>query len=252
MKKLNATSMYLVLPWWKSLLNVVLASLGILLASPFYLVAAIALKLESPTEPILYMANRVGFGFRQFPLYKFRTMTSKVQVDEKSLEKKNMYSGHKEMVNTYKEEPAPLFTLVGDEGAALPEEKVLLEKKSKPIFFKSEQDPRITKVGSFLRKTSIDELPQLFNILFGHMSVVGVRPLPLKEAERLTIDQSIDRFLASPGLTGPWQLEKLIRRVSEQERIELDLAYARRKPNFWYDLSLIGKTATRVVALKNI
>ena len=115
-------------------------------------------------------------------------------------------------------------------------------------FVKIENDPRITKVGHFIRKYSIDELPQLFNILKGDMSVVGNRPLPLYEAEKLTSDDSIDRFMAPAGLTGLWQVEKRGEsgKMSAEERKQLDITYGQ-SYNFLLDMKIIFKTLTAFV-----
>ena len=106
-----------------------------------------------------------------------------------------------------------------------------------------ENDPRVTRVGRFIRKYSIDELPQLFNILRGDMSVVGNRPLPLYEAERLTGDEYIDRFMGPAGLTGLWQVEKRggAGKLSAEERKQLDIEYAKHYSP-WMDLRIILKT----------
>jgi lipopolysaccharide/colanic/teichoic acid biosynthesis glycosyltransferase len=109
-------------------------------------------------------------------------------------------------------------------------------------FFKIRNDPRVTRVGRVLRNTSIDELPQLFNILRGDMSLVGNRPLPLYEAERLTRDEAVARFGGPAGLTGLWQVTKRgTRDVSPQERIDLDVQYAGAW-SFWRDLALVART----------
>ena len=114
-------------------------------------------------------------------------------------------------------------------------------------------DPRITKVGKIIRKYSIDELPQLFNILKGDMSVVGNRPLPLYEAEQLTSDQYIDRFLGPAGLTGLWQVEKRGNdgKLSAEERKLLDIYYAK-KYSFWLDIKIIFKTFTAFIQKENV
>ena len=120
-------------------------------------------------------------------------------------------------------------------------------------FVKIENDPRITKVGHFIRKYSIDELPQLFNILKGDMSVVGNRPLPLYEAEKLTSDECIDRFMAPAGLTGLWQVEKRGQSgsMSAEERKQLDIKYGQTY-NFMLDMKIIFRTLTAFVQKEDV
>jgi hypothetical protein len=120
-------------------------------------------------------------------------------------------------------------------------------------FVKIENDPRITKVGRFIRKTSIDELPQFFNILKGDMSIVGNRPLPLYEAEKLTADSSIDRFMAPAGLTGLWQVEERGKggMMSAEERKQLDILYGQTY-NFALDMKIIWKTLTAFIQKENV
>lgn len=108
------------------------------------------------------------------------------------------------------------------------------ERENGGVFMKFKDDPRITKIGKILRNTSIDELPQLLNIFLGHMSLVGNRPLPLYEAEQLTADGRVERFLAPAGLTGLWQVMQRGKEVSMDERIEMDNEYARNY-SFMYD-----------------
>ena len=127
------------------------------------------------------------------------------------------------------------------------------EKIQQNTFVKLENDPRITRVGRIIRKYSIDELPQLFNILKGDMSIVGNRPLPLYEAELLTSDAYIDRFMAPSGLTGLWQVEKRggAGKMSAEERKQLDIKYAR-DFSFWLDMKIIFKTLTAFVQKENV
>ncbi len=119
--------------------------------------------------------------------------------------------------------------------------------KKEPTFFKFNNDPRVTKVGEFLRNTSLDELPQLLNVLMGDMSLVGNRPLPLYEAATLTTDQCAQRFLAPAGMTGLWQIKKRGREdMSVEERISLDIDYAN-KYNFMYDLWIMANTPSAII-----
>jgi len=125
--------------------------------------------------------------------------------------------------------------------------------KKENAFVKFEKDPRITKVGRFIRKYSIDELPQFVNILKGDMSVVGNRPLPLYEAELLTNDEYIDRFLAPAGLTGLWQVSKRggAGEMSAEERKLIDIKYAN-EFSFWLDIKIIFKTFTAFIQKENV
>lgn len=139
--------------------------------------------------------------------------------------------------------------LVGDDFVI--SEDVFNKQKNDDItnaFVKIENDPRVTKVGRIIRKFSIDELPQLFNILWGDMSIVGNRPLPLYEAEKLTADEYIDRFIAPAGLTGLWQVERrgMGGKMSAEERKQLDITYGRTY-NFALDMKIIFKTLTAFI-----
>ena len=118
---------------------------------------------------------------------------------------------------------------------------------------KIENDPRVTRVGRFIRKYSIDELPQLINILKGDMSVVGNRPLPLYEAEQLTNDDDIERFLGPAGLTGLWQVEKRggAGAMSAAERKQLDVRYAH-EFSFAMDFKIILRTFTAFIQKENV
>ena len=127
------------------------------------------------------------------------------------------------------------------------------EEENNNAFVKIENDPRVTKVGKFIRKYSIDELPQLFNILKGDMSIVGNRPLPLYEAEKLTVDSSIDRFMAPAGLTGLWQVEERGKggMMSAEERKQLDIIYGQTYC-FTLDMKIIFRTLTAFIQKDNV
>ena len=119
-------------------------------------------------------------------------------------------------------------------------------------FFKLIDDPRITKVGKILRNTSIDELPQLWNVFIGDMSIVGNRPLPLYEAEKLTTDKYALRFKAPAGITGLWQVEKRGKgEMSEEERLMLDNSYAKNH-SFLNDIKIIFRTIPALFQKENV
>ncbi|MDR1005075.1 MAG: sugar transferase [Prevotellaceae bacterium] len=151
------------------------------------------------------------------------------------------------------DDPNEVFLISDDD--VISEDVFLKQKeiKEKNSFVKFENDPRITRVGRFIRKYSIDELPQLFNVLKGDMSIVGNRPLPLYEAELLTNDIYIERFMAPAGLTGLWQVEKRgdSGRMSAEERKQLDIKYAR-DFSFWLDMKILFKTVTAFVQKENV
>ena len=130
---------------------------------------------------------------------------------------------------------------------------VVQEEKEEKKGWTTKNDPRVTPIGKFIRKTSIDELPQLFNILKGDMSIVGNRPLPLYEAELLTSDEHIDRFMGPAGLPGLWQVEKRgeAGKLSAEERKQLDITYAKTF-SFWLDIKIILKTVTAFIQKENV
>lgn len=127
------------------------------------------------------------------------------------------------------------------------------KRRKKNAFVKIENDPRVTRVGRIIRKYSIDELPQLINVLKGDMSIIGNRPLPLYEAELLTSDDAIDRFMGPSGLTGLWQVEKRgdSGRMSAEERKQLDIKYAK-EFSFTLDMKILLKTFTAFIQKENV
>jgi lipopolysaccharide/colanic/teichoic acid biosynthesis glycosyltransferase len=194
-----------------------LALCAIIICFPIFVVIAVAIKLES-RGPVFYSAKRAGKGFRIFKFYKFRTMIVDADKQIEELSGQNLYT---------------------------------VQEKS-PAFFKIENDPRITRIGSFLRNSSLDELPQLFNVLKGDMSIVGNRPLPLYEASTLTTDEWAERFMAPAGITGLWQISKRGKQeMSTEERILLDINYARSR-SIRGDLMIILQTPTALIQKANV
>lgn len=204
-------------PLSKRAFDILVASIALLLLSPLFAIIAVAIRLESK-GPIFYIAKRAGRGYNIFNFYKFRTMITGADKKMNELAHLNQYSA---------------------------------EAKG-PVFFKISNDPRITKVGSFLRNTSLDELPQLLNVFLGDMSLVGNRPLPLYEAKTLTTDDYAARFLAPAGITGLWQIKKRGNKdMSVEERISMDIDYAARC-NFVTDLWIIANTPSALLQKENV
>jgi lipopolysaccharide/colanic/teichoic acid biosynthesis glycosyltransferase len=153
-----------------------------------------------------------------------------------------------------KEQGSMAPTLIYKDGTPMSEEvyQELKRTQQAGTFMKFKNDPRITRVGNIIRKTSIDELPQLINVIKGDMSIVGNRPLPLYEAEQLTSDDWGQRFLAPAGITGLWQVEKRGQSsMSEEERKSLDNKYAQNF-SFWNDIRLILKTIPALFQKENV
>lgn len=243
------------MPIWKRTFDIVFASITILLLLPIWIIVPIAIVLESKGKPI-YKSNRVGTGYKVFGFYKFRSMYRDADKRLKEFEQLNQYINeeptHKDQTELeIKVGKTILFSDFDsiDEDAYLQEKRLDTEK----AFVKLQNDPRVTKVGRIIRKLSIDELPQLFNVLNGDMSIVGNRPLPLYEAEKLTTDSYLERFLAPAGLTGLWQVEKRGRnsRMSPEERKQLDVNYAQNY-GFWSDLVIILKTIPAMIQREDV
>ena len=183
----------------KRIIDVIGALSGILLLSPLMIVVGCLIKLDSKGV-VFFKQKRVGQNGKDFIMYKFRSMSSDAEYLLDKLQDENQMSG-------------PMF--------------------------KIKDDPRVTKVGKFIRKTSIDELPQLFNILKGEMSLVGPRPSLAKEVAQFTFSQR-QRLIAKPGLTCYWQLGGRSD-VSFEEWMEMDIKYIKER-NTWIDIRLIFKT----------
>lgn len=216
-----------------------ISSVLLALLSPIFLVVAIAIRLESK-GPIFYASKRVGQHYSIFRFWKFRSMYQNADQQVDSLKKKSQYQSS--FVDTgYATDEESLR--ISDE-QIITEQQWAQERKAavKNAFFKVKNDPRITIIGSFIRRTSIDELPQLWNVLIGDMSLVGNRPLPLYEAEKLTEDEYIERFMAPAGITGYWQVTDRGRaEMSIESRKLKDIEYARRY-GFLMDLMILIKT----------
>lgn len=240
----------------KRIVDILVSLSALIVLSPVMIVIAILVRLESK-GPALYGAPRAGQGFRIFMLLKFRTMSLNADAALKSLQHLNLYGA----------KPAEAVTSCKDCNGANSQCTMLITKDGKyacektlkdaattgSAFFKIKDDPRITRIGKFLRNTSLDELPQLINVLKGDMSLVGNRPLPLYEAEKLTTDEAALRFMAPAGITGLWQVTKRGRKgeMSEEERIELDKLYAR-EYSFAGDLKLVLKTFPALLQKENV
>ena len=187
-------------PWWKRAVDIVGAGTGLIVLSPLLAVAAISIKCSSK-GPVFFLQNREGKDGHEFGILKFRTMVTNAEELQKELLDKS-------------EQDGPAFKLT--------------------------DDPRVTKVGKYLRKSCIDELPQLWNVLKGDMSLVGPRPLPLKESLACTAWQRA-RLSVLPGLTCTWQAYGG-RDVKFAQWMQMDLDYIKRR-SFFFDLRLIFDTA---------
>ncbi|WP_103123617.1 sugar transferase [Nostoc cycadae] len=171
--------------WLKRMFDFCFTALFLLFASPIYLAIAIAIKLDSP-GPVFYKQTRIGLSGRQFKVWKFRTMRPDADKLQKELE--------------------------------------ALNETKDGIIFKIKDDPRITRIGKFLRRYSLDELPQLFNVLLGEMSLVGPRPLPTRDVDKF-LDHHFLRQEVLPGVTGLWQVSGRSNILDFEQVINLDMSY---------------------------
>lgn len=240
------------IPFSKRAFDIVVSGILLLLLSPLFLLIVIAIKLES-AGPAFYWQARVGTGYRIFKFHKFRSMRVDADQMVDKLQCKNQYATSHIVENGEVVDKTENQFLMGDSGE-IHESEYLKRKKEDEAnsFFKIKNDPRITRVGQFIRNTSIDELPQLFNVLKGDMSIVGNRPLPLYEAEKLTEDKWAERFMAPAGITGLWQVtERGKSSTSEDSRKMLDIEYAR-KYSFWLDIKILFKTPFAALQQENV
>ena len=206
------------MPVGKRLIDIGVSGALLVALSPLMLAVVAAIKITSK-GPVIYRSKRVGTGYHVFDFYKFRSMRTDADKQLMKLSTQNQYN-----------------TAEG----------------SKSAFVKIKDDPRVTKIGSLLRNSSLDELPQLFNILMGDMSLVGNRPLPVYEAEMLTSNEWSMRFLGPAGLTGLWQISKRGKlEMSELERKKLDNYYAQNY-SFWLDLKILLKTLPAIIQKEKV
>jgi exopolysaccharide biosynthesis polyprenyl glycosylphosphotransferase len=189
----------------KRTLDFTIALIGLIAVSPIMLVTAALIKITSP-GPVFFEQMRIGQNKRKFTIYKFRSMAVDAEDKMRQLEHLNEVSG--------------------------------------PVF-KIKQDPRITPVGKFLRKTSIDELPQLLNVIRGDMSLVGPRPLPVRDYEGFSEDWHRRRFTVRPGITCLWQINGRSS-IPFEKWMELDMQYID-KWSLWLDLKILARTIPAVL-----
>lgn len=192
----------------KRLIDVVCSFLGVLVLSPLFIIIAIIIKTTSK-GPVFFSQKRVGKNGKEFNMYKFRSMVVNAEELKEKLAAQNEMSG-------------PMF--------------------------KMKDDPRVTKVGKFIRKTSIDELPQLWNVLKGDMSLVGPRPSLPKEVAQFE-DWMYRRLEVKPGLTCYWQVSGR-NNIDFEDWMKLDIRYVDER-NLWIDIKLIFKTVGVLFGDKN-
>jgi exopolysaccharide biosynthesis polyprenyl glycosylphosphotransferase len=189
----------------KRLLDLVGAGVGLVMLAPLFLIVAVAVKLTSP-GPVLFVQERCGYRRRRFPMYKFRSMVTNASALMADLEVHNEAIG--------------------------------------PIF-KIKDDPRLTRLGRFLRSSSVDELPQLWNVLLGHMSLVGPRPMSVRDVSLFSETQLMRRFSVRPGMTGVWQVSGRSS-VSFDHWVRFDFSYID-DWTFLLDLKILAQTVPAVL-----
>lgn len=192
--------------WLKRIFDFCFASLFLILTFPIYLTIAIAIKLDSPGS-IFYRQTRIGLSGKPFKVWKFRTMRPDADKMQKELE--------------------------------------ALNQVKDGIIFKIKDDPRITRIGKFLRRYSLDELPQLFNVVLGEMSLVGPRPLPTRDVEKFS-ERHFIRQEVLPGVTGMWQVSGRSDILDFDQVMKLDLRYIENW-SLWLDFQILFKTVQVVV-----
>lgn len=192
----------------KRTIDIMGSLVGLILLSPLIVIIAILIKWEDPKGTVFFHQTRIGKNEKPFRMFKLRSMCSDAEERLKDLLVKNEVSG---------------------------------------AMFKMRDDPRITKVGKFIRRTSMDELPQLFNVLRGEMSLVGPRPPSSREVSEYT-SYDKKRLSVTPGCTGLWQVSGR-NNLSFKEMVELDLTYIEQR-NIWFDIKIILRTVKTVVIPK--
>ena len=193
------------LPLWKRAMDIVGAAVGLVVFLPIMLVAAIAVKLTS-RGPVIFTQRRAGLGGRPFMIYKFRSMRASAEEERPDL--------------------APDSHLAGPA-------------------FKMDSDPRCTAVGRLMRRWSVDELPQLWNVLKGDMSLVGPRPLPCHESDDMSFWHR-RRLLVTPGMTCIWQISGRSL-VGFDDWIRMDIQYVENR-SLWLDLRILAMTVPAVLS----
>ena len=184
----------------KRMTDFVLALVGLILLSPVFLIVAFLIKWDDPKGTVFFSQERVGKDGELFRMYKFRSMYVDAEERLANLLEYNEVSG---------------------------------------AMFKMKEDPRVTKIGACIRKCSIDELPQLFNVLMGDMSLVGPRPALIREVAEYTSHDK-QRLLVTPGISGLWQVSGRSR-LTFAQMVELDLEYVTRR-SYWMDIKILLKT----------
>jgi lipopolysaccharide/colanic/teichoic acid biosynthesis glycosyltransferase len=248
-------------PFWKRAIDVLSTGTALLILLPLIALVALLIKLDSK-GPVFYKSKRVGSGYKIFDLYKFRSMRTDADQLIRKMAALSMYNKTSEPVQQMESHGLCDECLASNhcksllflDGKEICEKLYHLQKDQKAAFMKFQNDPRVTKFGQFLRNSSIDELPQLINILKGDMSLVGNRPLPLYEAEKMTTDDKILRFAGPAGLTGLWQVTKRGKGkadMSEEERTQLDITYAQNF-SFRMDMEIILKTFPALLQSENV
>jgi lipopolysaccharide/colanic/teichoic acid biosynthesis glycosyltransferase len=193
----------------KRALDILMVSIGLILLSPIFMLVALIIKLEEPKGSVFFYQMRIGKDGIPFRMYKFRSMVSNAEDMLTELVGKNEIEG---------------------------------------LMFKMKDDPRITRIGKFIRRTSIDELPQLFNVFIGDMSLVGPRP-PLHREVKHYSPYHMQRLKVTPGCTGLWQVSGR-NSLNFEQMIELDLKYISER-NLFLDIKIIMKTFRTLAGAKD-